>query len=138
MHNRQICPALIGRSFYAIILFQFVWQMFLGIGAGLFIEEKGGPAGSSTGSSTGSSNEKYFYMFNHFANGTSGTSWPNPPLTNLPICSQRWGNNGRISILDGTSLLVCFLFDSCCLVLNFPSPPLSPPPPTLTHVSLFL
>ena len=94
--------------------------MFLGIGAGLFIDEKGGPAnsgagnsaGSSGGSSGGGSNgeKTYYYKFNHFANGTAGISWPNPPLTNLPVCSQRWGNDGKISILDGMiSFLLFFL-----------------------------
>lgn len=86
----QVAPAIIGRMFYFIVLFQVMWQFLLGGGAlTLDVPSRNPPVQTNS-----------YFKFNHFANGSSGINWPKPKWTNLPICHQRYGIHDEISVLD--------------------------------------
>ena len=108
----QMIPAIIGRSFYGILLFQIVWQFSMGLGAGLFAPQSQGNtnnqhetvSGGNGGNGGNMETTSSFFKFTNYANGTAGRNWPNPKHTSLPICHQRWGLNGGFSILDAAFL----------------------------------
>ena len=112
----QVMPAIIGRSFYAILLFQVIWQGSLSVGAGLFKPERDG-ADTQHVQDSGKAKPKRrhldetiqadYYKFTHFGIGNSTDGgWPSPKWINLPICSSKWGYNkgAEVTILDAAFL----------------------------------